>query len=70
MEKLPVALRPSARATRGAWWHATDSLLLVAGVENLTDKGYREHLDFRDFLKDIEVRRPGGSFCTSVELRD
>jgi outer membrane receptor protein involved in Fe transport len=52
-----------------AYWRATDSLLLVAGVENLTDKGYREHLDFRDFLEDIEVRRPGRSFYTSVELR-
>lgn len=52
-----------------AFWRPTPSILLVAGVENLTDKGYREHLDFRDFLENIEVRRPGRSYYSSVEIR-
>lgn len=52
-----------------AFWRPTPSVLLVAGVENLTDKGYREHLDFRDFLENIEVRRPGRSYYSSVEIR-
>ena len=29
------------------FWQLTDQLTLVAGVENFTDKNYREHFDFR-----------------------
>ena len=29
------------------YWRATDKLLLIAGVENFTDKYYQEHLDLR-----------------------
>lgn len=52
-----------------SYWKVTDKLLLIAGVENLTDKQYREHLDFRDFLEGLEVRRPGRSWYSAVELR-
>jgi outer membrane receptor protein involved in Fe transport len=45
---------------------ATDNLLLVAGVENLTDKHYREHLDL---LTGSGVFQPGINFYFSAELR-
>jgi iron complex outermembrane receptor protein len=48
-------------------WRATDQLLLLAGVENLADKQYREHLDFRS-PSGISVFQPGISFYSGVEL--
>lgn len=33
-----------------SFWQLTDSLVLFVGVENLTDKFYREHLDYRSGL--------------------
>lgn len=48
------------------YWQATDSLLLIAGVENLTDKQYREHLDLRTGLG---VYQPGRSFYFGTELQ-
>lgn len=39
--------------------------LLTAGVENLTDKNYREHLDYRSGLG---VFRPGINFYSGAEL--
>ncbi len=38
-----------------------DNLVLIAGVENLTDKAYQEHLDFRAF-NGIRVLQPGSSY--------
>lgn len=48
------------------YWQATDSLLLIAGVENLTDKQYREHLDLRT---GYGVYQPGRSFYFGTELQ-
>ena len=45
--------------------HATDRLLFVAGVENFTDKQYREHLDLRT---GHGVFQPGVNFYFGVEL--
>lgn len=42
-----------------------DHLVLTGGVENLTDRFYREHLDYRSGLG---VFRPGIGFYTGVEL--
>lgn len=39
--------------------------LFTAGIENLTDKGYREHLDYRSGRG---VYRPGVNFYSGVEL--
>lgn len=38
-----------------------DGLLLVSGLENFTNKNYREHLDFRSF-NGVSVRQPGINF--------
>ena len=48
-----------------AFWQANSNLLLVAGVENLTDKDYREHLDL---LTGRGVFQPGVSFYFGFEL--
>ncbi|MBI3468762.1 MAG: TonB-dependent receptor [Planctomycetes bacterium] len=48
-----------------SYWRATDSLLVVAGVENLTDKQYREHLDLRT---GNGVFQPGVNFYFGFEL--
>lgn len=48
------------------YWQATDRLLLIAGVENLTDKQYREHLDLRT---GYGVYQPGRSFYFGTELQ-
>ncbi len=47
------------------FWNVTDDLLLTAGVENFTDKFYREHLDYRSGLG---VFRPGVNFYFGTEL--
>ena len=47
-----------------SYYRATDNLLLVAGVENFTDKQYREHLDLRT---GTGVFQPGASFYFGVE---
>lgn len=44
---------------------ATDSLLLVAGVENLTDKNYQEHFDPRNLAN---VFRPGINYYFGAEV--
>ncbi len=48
-------------------WRASQRLLLLAGVENLADKQYREHLDFRS-PSGISVFQPGISFYSGAEL--
>lgn len=50
-------------ALRG-YWQATDGLLLVGGVENLTDKFYQEHFDPHVFS---QVFQPGVSIYTGLE---
>jgi outer membrane receptor protein involved in Fe transport len=44
-----------------------DNLLLVSGVENFTDKNYREHLDFRS-PNGRQVLQPGVNFYFGSEL--
>jgi len=48
-------------------WQASEQLMLLAGVENLADRQYREHLDFRS-PSGISVFQPGVSFYSGVEL--
>jgi outer membrane receptor protein involved in Fe transport len=48
-----------------AMWRATDNSLLVAGVENLTDKQYREHLDLRT---GTGVFQPGVNFYFGAQV--
>jgi iron complex outermembrane recepter protein len=45
----------------------SDNLVIVAGVENLTDKNYREHLDFRS-PNGISIFKPGINFYFGSEL--
>ena len=45
----------------------TEGLLLVGGVENFTDKNYREHLDFRS-QNGRQVLQPGVNFYLGSEL--
>lgn len=48
-----------------AFWHVNAKLLLVSGVENITDKHYREHLDLRTGRG---VFQPGVNFYFGCEL--
>ncbi len=43
-----------------------DGLLIVAGVENFTNKAYREHLDFRSF-NGVNVLQPGVNFYVGTD---
>ena len=47
------------------YWKATDHLLLMAGVENFTDRQYHEHLDLRTGRG---VFQPGINGYVGVEL--
>jgi outer membrane receptor protein involved in Fe transport len=48
-----------------SYYRAYDNVLLVAGVENFTDKQYREHLDLRT---GSGVFQPGASYYFGVEV--
>ena len=48
------------------YWQATDKLLLTAGVENLGDKFYREHLDP---LAGGQLFRPGTNLYLGAQFR-
>lgn len=48
------------------YWRATDGLLVVAGVENLGNRTYREHLDFRS-PSGIQVFQPGVNAYAGIE---
>jgi outer membrane receptor protein involved in Fe transport len=50
---------------RGSW-QANETIQFVAGVENFTDKNYREHLDFRS-ANGIQLRQPGINFYFGTE---
>jgi outer membrane receptor protein involved in Fe transport len=41
------------------YWRATDRLLVLAGIENFTDKNYREHLNFTSQNGLVQVFQPG-----------
>ena len=49
-----------------SYWQATDCLLLTAGVENFTDRFYREHLDSRT---GNGVFQPGVNFYFGAQMR-
>jgi len=46
------------------FWRPTDRFTVIAGVENLTDKHYQEHLDPRHFAT---VYQPGINVYTGFE---
>lgn len=48
-------------------WLVNEHLTFVTGVENFTDKNYREHFDFRS-ARGISVRQPGLNFYFGSEL--
>ncbi len=53
---------------RGTWKpQRKRNLTLVAGVENFTDKQYREHLDFRS-LNGVSIFQPGVNFYFGADL--
>ena len=53
---------------RGTWRSARHrGLLLVGGVENLTDVEYQEHFDFRSF-EGTAVFQPGVNFYTGIDF--
>lgn len=49
-------------------WQATDACLVVAGVENFTNKNFREHLDFRS-TGGFRLLQPGVNFYLGSELK-
>jgi outer membrane receptor protein involved in Fe transport len=52
-----------------SYWRPRRGVLLVAGVENLFDKTYREHLDFRsDDPRSLPTLQPGANFYVGGEL--
>ncbi len=51
------------------YWRPKDALLVVAGVENFTNRTYREHLDFISQNGLVQVFRPGVNFYTGCELK-
>ena len=63
LEELPTAGFTTWNL-RG-YWQASDDLLLVAGIENFTDKQYREHLDLRT---GNGVFQPGANFYFGMEM--
>ena len=50
------------------YWRPKERLLIVAGVENFTDRQYQEHLDFRS-PSGLSVYQPGINFYCGSELR-
>jgi outer membrane receptor protein involved in Fe transport len=49
------------------FWRPYEDVLVVAGVENFTDKAFREHLDFRA-ADGMQVLQPGVNFYLGGEL--
>lgn len=52
-------------------WQATNKLLLIAGVENFTNKNYQTHLDYRPqpFGGSFRVFQPGVNFYFGSEIK-
>lgn len=74
-DRIATSLLESATAgfttwdLRGTYQPAAiDGLILVSGVENFTDKTYREHLDFRS-PTGASVFQPGANFYFGVDRR-
>jgi outer membrane receptor protein involved in Fe transport len=68
-DRVATSLLESETAGFAVWdirsyWQVTDGLGLVAGVENFTDKNYREYLDFRPQpgAAALPVFQPGVNF--------
>ncbi len=49
-------------------WLVNNHLSFVSGVENITDKNYREHFDFRS-ANGLSVYQPGVNFYFGTELQ-
>lgn len=49
-------------------WLVNNHLSFVSGIENITDKNYREHFDFRD-ANGLSVYQPGVNFYFGTELQ-
>ena len=47
------------------FFQVTDGVLIVAGIENLTDKNYQEHFDARNVA---QVRQPGANYYLGTEF--
>jgi outer membrane receptor protein involved in Fe transport len=72
-DRVATSLRESPTPGFSVWdvrgqWRATDRLLLIAGIENLFDVAYREHLDFRPLLRGTPVLQPGRNVYFGGEL--
>jgi outer membrane receptor protein involved in Fe transport len=51
------------------YWRVTDHLLTTAGIENFTDKNFREHLNFTSQNGLVQVFQPGLNAYVGAELR-
>jgi iron complex outermembrane recepter protein len=51
------------------YWRVTDCLLTTAGIENFTDKNYREHLNFTSQNGLVQVFQPGFNAYFGAELK-
>jgi outer membrane receptor protein involved in Fe transport len=72
-DRVATSLRESPTPGFSVWdvrgqWRATDRFLLTAGIENLGDVNYREHLDFRSLSGGISVFQPGRNVYVGGEL--
>ena len=52
-----------------SFWQVNDSLLLTTGVENLTGKFYREHLDPRGGFPTDLLFRPGTNYYITAQIK-
>ena len=50
------------------FWRPAPAWLLIAGVENFTNKNYFEHLDYRSTTSNTAVFQPGANFYVSTEV--
>jgi outer membrane receptor protein involved in Fe transport len=71
-DRVATSLLESPTAGFTVWdlrsqWQATRDLLLIAGIENIGDTNYREHLDFRS-PSGISVFQPGRNIYFGGEL--
>ncbi len=72
-DRVAVSLRESPTPGFTVWdlrsrYQVTDNWLVLGGVENFTDRAYREHLDYRSFDQTVIVYRPGISFYVGSEV--
>ena len=71
-DRVATSLLESATPGFTVWdvrshWLVNEHLTFVTGIENFTDKTYREHFDFRS-ASGISVRQPGANFYFGTEL--